>query len=368
MDNTTSSFDIVTCYEALLSSNPNMTPPIAAIESLITLLATSSLTTISETLDLLSTHSKTLLSSQSNPIPVSAGTELFQRFLVSSFQQRHSSLINADFGTVKRHIITQSSLFVKRANEARLKIAQHALPFIGEDTTIITFGYSRVVSAIVSAAVESDRSFNVIFVEPAPSPFKTTSTKLTETISTLSNSNIQNTSIPLHALPLALSSLPAGSHPKILLGATAVLENGSIVTDIGTHAISVMAKTLDVPVYVCVESYKFTRNFPLGIGHADLERMGVHQNVLNFIFTSPNSEINGEDGDDVGGAGALERGGSDYFAAAAASTASKESTTRTNDQASLIEITPPNLIEALITENGIMTTNAVSEELIKLWF
>jgi len=34
----------------------------------------------------------------------------------------------------------------------------------------------------------------------------------------------------------------------------------------------------------------------------------------------------------------------------------------------MVEITPPELISALITENGVMTPNAVSEELIKLWF
>lgn len=33
-----------------------------------------------------------------------------------------------------------------------------------------------------------------------------------------------------------------------------------------------------------------------------------------------------------------------------------------------VDITPPELITALITENGAMTPSAVSEELIKLWF
>lgn len=33
-----------------------------------------------------------------------------------------------------------------------------------------------------------------------------------------------------------------------------------------------------------------------------------------------------------------------------------------------VDFTPPNLISALITENGVLTPSAVSEELIKLWF
>jgi translation initiation factor 2B subunit (eIF-2B alpha/beta/delta family) len=34
----------------------------------------------------------------------------------------------------------------------------------------------------------------------------------------------------------------------------------------------------------------------------------------------------------------------------------------------MVDYTPPELITALILENGVMSPNAVSEELIKLWF
>ena len=33
-----------------------------------------------------------------------------------------------------------------------------------------------------------------------------------------------------------------------------------------------------------------------------------------------------------------------------------------------VDFTPPHLISALITESGVLTPSAVSEELIKIWF
>ncbi len=346
-------FDIVAAYNESIENDPSITPPIAAIEALINLLASSPLSTISETLALLSVHSQKLLASQRNPIPLSAGTELFQRYLISSFQQRPSSLANSDFSTLRHHIITQSSVFVKRANGARKTIARHALSFIRDDSTVITFGYSRVIHAILSLAAEEDRYFNVIYILPTP---RSSTEALKTSISKLQALGIPTTTIPLHALPYALSSLTTSPH--FLLGATAVLENGSIVTDQGTHTIALLAKSFAIPLHVCVESYKFVRNFPLGYGPSALRRLGVAQNVLKF---SDPSDL-ASDGSDDEETGVTERGGDDYFS----SDAKAQEENQRQDPG--IEITPPELISALVTENGLMTPNAVSEELIKLWF
>ena len=259
---------------------------------------------------------------------------------------------------MRHHILTQSSLFVKRANEARKTIAKHALPFIRDDCTIITFGYSRVVRAILTKAAETNRYFNVIYVLPPSTP---ASGPLREANAKLKGLDIPTTTIPLHALPYALSSLSPSSIPQIFLGATAVLENGSIVADLGTHTIALVAKSFNIPLHVCVESYKFVRNFPLGYGPGDLRRMRVEQDVLNFSGSTANDGAS----DAGGGDGVVDKAGDDYFGSASANAAVE---VKHDDMGPGIEITPPELISALVTENGIMTPNAVSEELIKLWF
>lgn len=332
-------FDIVPYYNELLRTNPSLTPPIAAIESLISLLATTPLTTISETLSLLSKHSTKLLNSQRNPIPLSAGTDLFQRYLVASFQQRPSQSHpgDSDFSTLRQHILTNSSLFVRRAAESRHKIAHHALPFIRDDSTIITYDYSRVVHTLLTHAAESGRYFNVLYILPCKGPSKT----LTDSIAQLNKLSIPTATIPLHALNYALASMHVPSPPpQFIVGAAAVLENGSIITQFGTHQIGLTAKSCSIPLYVAVESYKFVRNFPLGYGQTDLAKMGVRQDVLKFSAGTKEGRQEGGKGQD------------------------KELTVEED----MIEITPPELISALVTETGIMTPNAVSEELIKLWF
>ena len=78
--------------------------------------------------------------------------------------------------------------------------------------------------------------------------------------------------------------------------------------------------------------------------------MGVEQNILNFTGgiadTEPTTKTRKQNGTKDG----------------------KKVVDDDDDAKDMIEITPPNLIAALITENGIMTPAGVSEELIKLWF
>lgn len=102
-----------------------------------------------------------------------------------------------------------------------------------------------------------------------------------------------------------------------------MVENGGIISGMGTYQLGVLAKAAGKPVYVCAESFKFVRVFPLC-------QEDVGGDVLRF------SESEGK------GEGREVDGGVDY--------------------------TPPELITALVTETGVHTPSAVSEELIKIWY
>jgi len=94
----TTKFDIVQKYNSILASEPDLTPPIAAIESLVAALTASPATTISETLDLLQTSATTLRQAVPNWIALSAGTDLFQRYLVTTLQRPGALGPGGDFG------------------------------------------------------------------------------------------------------------------------------------------------------------------------------------------------------------------------------------------------------------------------------
>jgi len=340
-EDSSSNFDIVSHYNRLTSTDPSITPAIAAIESLIAILSAESPSTITETITLLQRASTTLLASQANPIPLSAGTELIQRYIITSFQQQPAQLSGHDFTQLRRQLITNSKLFVSRTKSARSKIAHHALPFIRDDSTVFAYGSSRVTDAILSHAAESTRYFHVVFIT-SDSTDSNEATALDRSTKRLLAHGIPVATIPFSAISHAIASLPKQQARNVLflLGAEAVLENGAAVSNLGSHLVASLAKTNSIPCYFAAESYKFTRQFPTSFGDQDLQRMGAKQQVLRF-----RSSLD-EEKENEWGVQESKGGGNGVS----------------------VDITPPGLISGLITESGIMTCEGVAEELIKLWF
>jgi translation initiation factor eIF-2B subunit alpha len=112
------------------------------------------------------------------------------------------------------------------------------------------------------------------------------------------------------------------------------------------------------PLYVASESYKFVRMYPLV-----QEDLPIEQNIVKFetnVEQDP-GEVRGDiaKGEPVAGGRQIRK---NYFPVHDTTAPSPDS------NADAVDYTPPHLISALITENGILTPAAVSEEVIKLWF
>lgn len=310
--------------------------PIAAIETLILLMSNNPPSTISETLNLLETYTKALKSSVPNPIALSAGTDLFQKYLISSLQSsqphagtgKKSDTLSRggadDFQATRNHLVSNGQLFVARAKEARTQIGALARRFIRDDTVVLTSGSSRVVSAVLSAALKSGTYFQLIYVSSSASNI---SSSIPEASSHMPVAVIGPDTVA-HALPKST---------LVLLGAESVVENGGIISGVGTYQIGILAKTAGKPVYVCAESHKFVRMFPLN-------QEDVSGDFLQFKVGGEDESEGKSTGKAVHGrAGGLGRDGK-------------------------VDYTPPELITALITESGVHTPSAVSEELIKMWY
>lgn len=323
-------FDIISHYNALLKRETDLSPALAAIEALTALLSENPLTTIAETLALLEAQSDLLTRSQRNPVPVEAGADLFRRYIVSSFQSR-TLLQHSDFTALRKHLISQTRLFIQRAKTAASKIASHARPFIKDNAVLFTYDSgSPVISSLLSSISESGRYVSVAHV--------TTSTS--SRTKPLVSPSMPYTTVPIHELTYALSSLEPSQlqHAIFIVSATAVLENGGIIAPMGTQQLALLAHAHGIPFYVAVESFKFVREFPLGSGEAELNKMGLKQPTLVFSTEETNRSQ------------------------------AKEDRKALQDEADKVDITAPYLISALITENGTMTPSAVSEELVKLWY
>ncbi|KAF1992939.1 translation initiation factor eIF-2B subunit alpha [Amniculicola lignicola CBS 123094] len=341
-------FDVVATYRSILASDPELTMPVAAIESLVEAIAHSNVSTVAETLRLLDDMTTILKNSIPNPISLSAGTDLFQRYLITTLNRPASLHMGPsdDFRAIRNHLLSNGRLFVERAKASREKIASFGKHFIRDGATILTNGGSRVVGALLRRAAESSTMrFRVIYV--LSSSASSDAREGQQIVADLRAHNVPVATIPDSAVAYSL-----GKVDMVIVGAEGVVENGGIISRLGTYQLGLLAKSKGKPFYVVSESHKFVRLFPLS--QFDLP---IEQKVLDFKTS---------DGEKKGDArekqGPEDEGVADMNGKVAGS---KCSGNRPEDA---VDFTPPNLISGIITESGVLTPSAVSEELIKIWF
>ncbi|KAL8963556.1 MAG: hypothetical protein Q9183_004996 [Haloplaca sp. 2 TL-2023] len=327
-----SDFDILSTYTSLLSTDPLLTKPTAAVSALLALLSHNPPSTVSETLSLLSHHSAILKDSISNPIALSAGTDLFQRYCVGVLQSPSTGPKNEgeDFKATREQLLENGRLFVQRAKEARDSIARTAKGFVGDGKTVLIYGYSRVVSAVLHAAADDGVDFRVICVQDL------TSDDSSDMITQLKKKGVAVATIPISAVAYSRDMATF-----VMIGAESVVEDGGIISKMGTYQLAILAQSANKPVYVVAESHKFVRVYPLGQYDLPLRQMVVD-------FEGREEEQPGQ-----GDAGKEKK-------------AASGKTPRGDEE--LVDYTAPKFITSLVTETGIHTPSAVSEELIKIWY
>ncbi|MDI1486399.1 MAG: translation initiation factor eIF-2B subunit alpha [Ramalina farinacea] len=335
---------IVTYYNKLLDLDHEITKPVAAIESLTALLSASPPSTVSETLALIESSTSTLKASVPNPIALSAGTDLFQRYIVTALQsgssdprgrsKRGPGSSPDDFGAIRAHLLANSKLVIQRAKEARGSIARIAKRFVQDGSTVLTCGASRVVSAVLNAAADDGVLFQVIYVQSS------NPTKREQGFGRDLVLGLRGKEIPVAVTSFDAVATAMAKASFCMVGAESVVENGGITSSLGTRQIGLLAKSLRKPFYVAVESHKFVRVYPLGP-----EDLGLETGVLDFKVRE------GEDDRDT----SSEREQLDEQEAQPV-------------ESSRLDLTPPELITGLVTEKGVQTPSAVSEELIKIWY
>jgi translation initiation factor eIF-2B subunit alpha len=242
--------------------------PVAAIEALIELLVQSRAVTVYETLDLVKTQSDYLKSRIPNSISLSAGTDLFQRYMISSLKPSSTG----NFETVRQHLLSNGRLFVSRAKAGREKIANYGRHFVRDETVVLTHGGSRVVGALLGKAAEASASggnvrFKVIYVM--------NDARSSESKAVVSS--VRSKGVPVATISEGAVGYAMGKVDLVIVGAEGCVENGGIISRLGTYQIALLAKAAGKPFYVAAESHKFVRLYPLG--QYDL---GIDQEVIEF--------------------------------------------------------------------------------------
>jgi translation initiation factor eIF-2B subunit alpha len=307
-------FDIVSTYNSLLRSDPDLSMPVAAIESLVRALAAHPTTTVAETLEYLKTQSTQLIQATPNPISLSAGTSLLQRYLAVLNTTDAGAGADADnFEAVRNHLLQSGRLIIERAKAARATIASFHRQLVRPGKTLLTMGGSRVVDAVLCEAAEAARGgvrFRVIYVLAVPPPRQPRDDSAAagsadaagpvppleqpegwEVVQALRAKGVPVATIGEGAVGYALRMVDL-----VVVGAEAIVKNGGAISRLGTYQMAILAKHLKKPFYVVAEKHKLSRVFPLH--QYDLP---ITQNVIEFqvnddhvVEPGPNATVVGK--------------------------------------------------------------------------
>lgn len=265
-----------------------------------------------------------------------------------------------DLAACREHLLKHGQLFVDRAKHSRWAIAAYGGELIRDGSTVLLHSHSRVVTALLTFAAEKGIRFRCIVLETAPSLSGLTTARI-----------LRARGIPVSVIPDNAVGYVMAKVDMVLVGAEGVVENGGIINAMGTYTIAVQAKANKKPFYVLAESHKFVRLFPLN--QFDLPVLPAYQGLLEFTteerypfcssqgteFKYPDQvkemEMKGKDGKEGEGTGEGVK---------ATPVAMGK---RGKGSAPLVDFTRPEYITALISEAGVMTPSAVSEELIKIY-
>jgi len=131
-------------------------------------------------------------------------------------------------------------------------IKKHGVTKISNGDVILTYASSRVVQGIIMKAYDMGIKFKVILVDSRP---KYEGKAL---LKRLIKHGLDCTYVLLTAISYIMKGVS-----KVLMGATAMLSNGAMVSRVGSAVVAMMANAHNVPVIVATETYKFTERVQL---------------------------------------------------------------------------------------------------------
>jgi translation initiation factor eIF-2B subunit alpha len=302
--------------------------PVAAIESLIELMRATPSSTAMETVEIVKKEKAKLLAAAPNPLPILAGADLFEQFLLRSLRGQPSATGTdrvLSFEETRQHLLDNRQLFAHRAKAARDNIALWGSRYVSDGRIVLTAGGSRTVTKIlVRAAADQSKHFKVIYVVDGHSKGHSRSEVA---VAQLREAGLEVETITPHKVAYVLGNQKQIN--LVLVGTEVVMQNGGIISGMGTAQLAHLTKTVKGGIkrfYVAAETHKICRKTP--IAYPMVNRVGVNQKDISKFDNV------GVDVDAVKGMLA-ERDEVDY--------------------------TDPELIDGIITEQGVKMTSQIWE-------
>jgi Translation initiation factor 2B subunit, eIF-2B alpha/beta/delta family len=333
------------------TSNDQVALPVAAIKSLLGVIQRTKSETMMGLEMELKKASEEMLSFANDPlnshmlggrshIALASGCELFLKYITRCFLEL------PDFNECMAQILSRGQRFSDISLAARDRIAATGKAFIQPGARVLTHGWSSVVSSLLIQAAE-DTHFEVIVLEGRPDASGAKAAK-----------NFARAGIPATVVLDSAMAYVMERVDLVIVGAEGVVENGGIINKVGTYAMAIAAKELGKPFYVAAESFKFARLYPLNQSDLPVLGKGVAEH-LNFVDTACWLSTGGMVGS------RQKNGGDEKDEEHVPGLVSLPEDVKVENV--LCDYTPAKYITLLLTDLGVLTPSAVSDELIRLY-
>lgn len=232
------------------SPEPSKTSAVYAIRKLVEYLLQEKSNTLQEFHQNIRAKIDTL-KKEAKSSEVECAAEIFLRY-VSLKTANYDDLTCA-----KADLKSRAEKFLKHILDARPKVASVGQSFISEGSVILVHGNSEAVVLCLKQAAQVGKKFTVYVTESRTSIDEKISLG-SVTCELLKEMKIDNILITDSAVAYFM-----GKVDLVLIGAEAVVKNGGIINTIGCYPVALCAKKYNKPVYVAVETYKFSNIYPL---------------------------------------------------------------------------------------------------------
>ena len=204
--------------------------------------------------------------------------------------------------------------FIEYSENAVKNIALIGSGRISDGDSILTHCNSSAALSVIIEAWRSGKKIQVYATETRPKY------QGHITIKQLAEAGVKVTLIPDSAVRLLMKKLD-----KVIVGADTVAANGAVVNKIGTSQLALAAKEANVDFFVAAETYKFSPATVLGELVEIEERPAAEVIDLEFLRAHPNINVRNP----------------------------------------AFDVTPPEYIDAIITERGLIPPQAAYLVLVK---
>jgi len=152
-----------------------------------------------------------------------------------------------EVGSLRSLVIKNAEAFTQRSKEATKRIGRIGARQIMEGATVLTHCNSSVVMDVIRTAFSQGKNVRVIATESRPWR------QGLITVRELASDGIPVTLIVDSAVRWVMREVDL-----VLVGADTIASDGSVVNKIGTSQIALIAQEARVPFIVCAETYKFS--------------------------------------------------------------------------------------------------------------